>query len=247
MKKCIFILAIFFATQGQGEPSDLIKNLVQMRSEIEVMGKDVDMAQKEKQAQLDFWLQKRQELQNSIQKEELRSLQVQERERRLNRKMGAVSGDAGPVRAEFKQEIEAAKEWLKTSIPFAKEERTSRLQVIEERFNKGLDPLESLAADLWSFYETELKYGGQNEFRIMDVKSGEKTERAEIVRLGLFAMYVKPLNAAPVEYVQKDGEWLAQAVNPNSQSEVLRLIANFREKNRAGVYSIPMVTMRGEK
>ena len=104
---------------------------------------------------------------------------------------------------------------------------------------------EILGAELWAFYESEIKLGTQNEFRIIDFDFPQGREKVEAVRLGLYAMFIRQVDGEMKRIVKGENAWVTNALSRKQEQEVVRLMADLKQKRKSGVYFLPLSERSG--
>ncbi|MGE4131143.1 MAG: DUF3450 family protein [Bdellovibrionales bacterium] len=220
---------------------NMTARLVGMRAELDSESRAAENELKEKQAELDLWLQKKMELESSVQKETLRGLQLQQKTVLLSQKVKRESSENPKERVELKAALQKVMKYVEVSLPYRQSERMSSLKRIEERLESGLESSETLAADLWMFLESEIKMAGDNEFRITEIATPRGVESAEVVRLGNFTMFALTPTHQVYRAEHLESGWSMQEVTAKSdQDEIRRLIGNVKSKKKSGLYALPL-------
>lgn len=246
MKKVFLVLLIYGFSSAHADVSGLMKNLVGLRSDLEMLNREIESIQKEKQSELDLWNQKKLELEAALQKETLRQLQLTEKTDRLASRVKSQSKADPEAKRDLLRWIEQARTWVSTSLPFRRAHRLETVGALEEKVKLGLESLESISAELWAFYETELKMAADNEFRLLDIAEGnDAPKKYEVVRLGFFTMFQRDAEGSVHQYVLKNDEWVKRPVSEAQQPEINRLFGNMKAKKDSGLYSISLGDLKG--
>ena len=232
---------LWFAPSTQAnDTTQLMEKLVHLRGEIETLSRDLEAENKNWQAQLDLWQQKRLELEGHWQRETLRELQLKEKTNRLTVRVQSGEKKDPKSHALWRQWIADAKAWVNTSLPMQTAQRLQRLDNLNERAESGLEGIETLSAELWQFYESELKMAGEIEYKMTDGPSGKKAETA---RLGVYALVTLDSDDQ-LHLIKKQGsEWKTLPLTEaDSQTQARRLLQNVKGKRKAGLYDWPHLT-----
>lgn len=241
------ILIAFFMmnTLAFAETPKILNDLVSIRAEIEILSNELEASKKEKQAELDMWTQKRLEIESNLQKEKLRQVQIEEKKLRHFSFAKAHEKTKPQGKLQLRDAIREAKKWVEVSLPFSKEQRRARLESLESRLERGIESPETLGAELWAFYESEIKLGTKNEFRIIDFDFPRGREKVEAVRLGYYTMFIRQVDGEMKEVVKGDRGWVTNALSKRQKQEVVRLMEDLKQKRRSGVYSLPLSERSG--
>lgn len=233
----LFILPLTISTVvNASDVSSLMKQLVELRSELETLSLEVDQTAKEHQAQIELWVQKKTELQSALQKEQLRRLQISEKTKALTSRLRAEEQKSPKDQNRLVQWIQSAESWVQSSLPYRRDSRLRTLSELKRRAERGLESQESLAAELWQFYESEIKMSGDNEFRIVDLETSSGSQKAEVARLGLYSMYAVFPDGQVKEAALKDQTWSMRDLQGENKENALRLIQNLKAKKESGLY-----------
>jgi hypothetical protein len=214
----------------------MMNQLVSLRSDLETSNRELEADLKQKQAELDLWTQKKLELEGQVQKESLRKMQIDEKISRLESRVkreGKMNPKALPT---FNQWLAKAHDWVQSSLPFRTEQRLAALDALKERAARGHESLESLTSELWLFLESEMKMASDNEFRLTEVGGG----KAEVARLGFFALFAKTPDGKVQKAQLHDGKWAMSTLSGSDQDNALRLINNMKSKKDSGLYQLPL-------
>lgn len=246
MKNILLILCMAGFSLAHADVPDLMKNLVGLRSDLEMLNREIESVQKEKQSELDLWNQKKLELEAALQKETLRQLQLSEKTDRLASRVKSQSKADPEAKRDLLKWIEQARAWVSTSLPFRRAHRLETLGSLEEKVENGLESLESISAELWTFYDSELKMAADNEFRLLDIAEGvEAPKKYEVVRLGFFTMFQRDAEGSVHQYVLKNDEWIKRPASEAQRPEINRLFGNMKAKKDSGLYSISLGDSKG--
>lgn len=242
MKTIILLsITVFFGTAHADSWEGLVQKLTQTRSELETLSKESDSIQREKQAELDQWTQRKTEMEAQVQREKLRKLQIGEKLKRLESRL-KVSGKTDPqAQKKLMGWIDQFEKSVKASIPFNHDTRLATLERLHERVERNHEAMEFVLSDFWSFVEAELKLAQTNEYRIVDVDFAGKKKKCEVARLGLTALFVVTPDGKTLKAQKTVDGWNWRDIESSTeQNSVLSLVQNLKNKNEAGVYQLPM-------
>lgn len=243
MKQITLTLSILMtiATAQAAGWESLIQNLTQSRAELEGLSKDMDSLQKEKQADLDQWSQRRTDLDGQVQREKLRELQLAEKIKRVDSRVRSQAKSDPNAQKKVLGWIGDAEAWVNKSLPFQQEQRLSVLKGLKDRASSGHESMEFVLADLWMFMESEMKLSQSSEFTIMDITLEGKTKKAEIARLGLRSLFAVTPDGKILQMKKKNSGWTWVPVeNNDEESSIQLLVKNLKTKNFSGYYLLPV-------
>lgn len=234
MRTILPLLILFSAHNANGaDVPSLMKKIVDLRAELESMSRETDSIYKEKQGELDLWTSKRTELQANLQKETLRQLHLTEKNTRLAERV-KLSDKADPKgKTLLLSWLEEARLWVHHSLPFRQTQRLETLAELKGRTERGLESLEALSAELWQFYETEMKLAADNEYRLLD--------GMEVARVGFFALYTRDALGTIKKAKRTNGTtWDLMAIDDATErASTEKLIDNLKAKKDSGLYTLP--------
>jgi predicted RNase H-like nuclease (RuvC/YqgF family) len=236
VKHLTFALLLTTPSAFAADVPALMNQLVGLRAELETANRELETDLKQKQSELDLWTQKKLELEGQVQKESMRKMQLDEKIARLEARVRREGKQNPQALPQFNKWLEQAQSWVESSLPFRHEQRLATLHTLKERAARGLESLEGLTSELWLFLETEMKMAGDNEFRITDAPGG----KAEVARLGFFAMITKTSDDKLQRAVFRDGKWTMDTLSGSDRESAVRLISNMKSKKDSGLYQLPL-------
>ncbi len=214
----------------------LMNKLVALRADLETANREMESELKILQADLELWTTKRLELEGQMQKESLRKLQLDEKVQRLANRVKIESKVNPQAKVELKRWLTEAEAWVESSLPFRKSARLEVIQNLRERADRGLESPEILSAELWQFYESDMKLASDNEYRITDFADIGK---AEVARLGLYTLFAKSADGAVRQAVFENGQWAMRDLSDDNKANAERLLNNMKGKRDSGLYNLP--------
>jgi hypothetical protein len=242
MKIFLALLISLSVSVGRADSWEgLVQRLTQTRADLETLSKESDSLQREKQADLDQWTQRKTEMEAQVQREKLRQMQIAEKLKRLESRV-RVSGKSDPqAQKKLLGWISTFEKSVAQTIPFNLDNRLETLSRLKVRVNRDHEAMEFLLADFWSFVETELKLAQTNEYRIVDVEIAGKKRKCEVARLGLVALFVVTPEGKTLKAAHGATGWTWQDINSSSeQNSIISLVNNLKNKNDSGLYQLPM-------
>jgi len=219
----------------------LIQNLTQSRVELEALSKEMDSLQREKQADLDQWSQRRTDLEAQVQREKLRELQLSEKMKRADSRVKSQAKSDPQAQKKILAWISGSEAWVNSSIPFQRDQRLNSLKNLKERATAGHESLEFVLADLWSFMEAEMKLSQTSEFTIQDISLEGKTQKAEIARIGMRSLFAVTPDGKILQMKKQSTNWSWVPVDSSEEGTSIQLLVkNLKAKNFSGYYFLPV-------
>lgn len=241
MKNPVWLCVPLLLVSSLSLADSRLSQIVSMRAELETESKDVDAEVRELQGEHDLWLQKKLELEGALQKEQLRKAQLRAKMELVQQGIIKQDKQSPELKRDLKVALEDVEVWLKSSLPYRRKPRLEALAKIRQSLNEDKKSAESLAGDLWSLLDNELKMSGENEYRITEIETDRGLEKGEMVRLGSMALFAKMPGTRYLQAQRKGGGWvMAQIESDQTRSEIDRLIDNLKNKRKAGLYDLPV-------
>lgn len=231
------IILIFLLSTFAFAAEDLSSKILSLRSEVEEAGNAIDESRRQRMANLDVLLQRKNEVELSLRKERLKTLQLQEKRKHLSSLTQSVAK---------KSELDSLVVWAKdlkatvnNGIPFRKEERLEAIDAVAKRIEAGRESPVSLATELWTLTEKELKMAGGNEYRLMKMKLANKEVDAEVARIGTIQTLFRS-SSGELGYAKRSGSnWEWTVASSDQQKAIDRLMNQFRDKSYSGWFELP--------
>ncbi len=243
MFKMMWILCIFVFSFSvyAADWESFVSKLTQTRTEVETLSQEIDSLQREKQADLEQWTQRKTDLESQMQKEQLRSLQLTEKLKRLESRVKIQAKTDPAAQKRLLTWIERFEAWVPATIPFLHEARQLQLKNLKIRAQKAQEPIEFIFADFWAFVESEMKMAQSNEYKIVDIAFNGQTRKCEVARLGLQSLFVVTPDKNILKAVKEGTAWKWKDIDASEdQDSVLSLVKNLKNKNGAGYYQLPI-------
>lgn len=233
---------LFIAINAQASTwENFVEKLTQARADVETLSQEIDSIQKEKQSDLEQWTQRKTELEGQIQKEQLRSLQISEKLKRLESRVKLQSKADPQAQKKLLAWIERFETWVPGTIPFLHESRQESLKNLKIRAQKSQEPIEFVMSDFWLFVESEIKLAQSNEYKIVDIQFAGQKKKCEVARLGLQSLFVVTPDKKILKASKEAGVWKWKDIeSSDDQSAVLLLVKNLKNKNGSGYYHLPI-------
>jgi len=237
-----FIASVLLTVGAQADSWDsLISRLTQTRVELESLSKEADSVQREKQADLDQWSQRKIEADAQVQRERLRKMQLTEKLKRLEGRVRAGTKPDPQAQKKLSTWLAQYESWVPTTIPFHHDARLNTLRRLKERVEKNHEPMEFVMSDFWAFVESEMKLAQTNEYQVVDVTLAGQSKKCEVARLGLMSLFVVTPDGKVLKAYRELEQWKWKDVDTASeQDSVINLVRNLKNKNDSGIYELPM-------
>jgi outer membrane murein-binding lipoprotein Lpp len=226
----------------------LAEQLTTLRAEVEELAEELENQKIDTRGKLSSISSQRSDLEMQVQREELRVKQL--RQARQKRMEEVQVGD--DARAQLTPTVLASianvRESVSRGLPFKVEDRVAELNKLEAQIQDQIISPEQGASRLWQFVEDELRLTRENGmYRQMIILEGEEV-LADVVRLGMVALYFKT-NDARYGYVERAGSgWAYVAVTDEEGTEQLELLFDtFKVNIRVGYFELQNGLIRQSK
>ncbi|MBY0385584.1 DUF3450 domain-containing protein [bacterium] len=239
--KFLFTILLITINAKASTWENFVEKLTQTRLDVETLSQEIDSLQKEKQNDLEQWSQRKTELEGQIQKEQLRSLQIGEKLKRLESRVKLQSKTDPQAQRKLLAWIERFETWVPSTIPFLHESRQESLKNLKIRAQKSQEPIEFVMADFWLFVESEMKLAQSNEYKIVDIQFAGQKKKCEVARLGLQSLFVVTPDKKILKASKEAGLWKWKDIDSSDDKDaVLLLVQNLKNKNGSGYYHLPI-------
>ncbi len=242
---CFFLLFSFslstMASASAATWEAFVGKLMQTRTEVETLSQEIDSLQREKQAYLEQWTQRKTDLESQVQKEQLRTLQLAEKTKRLESRVKIQAKTDPLAQKKLLSWIERFEVLVASTIPFLQDTRQVQIKNLKIRVQKAQEPLEFIFSDFWSFVENEMKLAQSNEYKVVDITLNGQLRKCEVARLGLQSLFVVTPDKKVLKAFKEAGVWKWKDVESSAdQISVLSLVQNLKNKNGSGYYQLPI-------
>jgi hypothetical protein len=217
---------------------EMAKRLAELRAEVEEKGIQVEVARKRAIERTEPLRTRKSELEALIRKERLRSIQLEEKHAVLRTKLKKDFSNSGH------QDLDAWAKQLEfqisASMPFRRAERAAKISTLRKRIAEKRESPVTLAIELWTLTEAELRFGADNEFRIMKLPElGDKD--AEVARIGAMQLLYRIPGGREGYLVREKGSWhFRDATVSSEKKSISRVIEKFKNKSYSGWFEIPL-------
>jgi len=232
---------IIFGLLLSGSVFAQVDEVLALRQEVEALATQVESTQKENQAKLDVYLQRRQELEAQLLRERFRAQQFGEQRRRLADKLRALNLDPqGSLKAPawFTPLVQELRAELRSGLPLAEE--SDELAKLLGLMAQGKTTLETGLIQVWFQLEAALKKRQGAEYLMTVIERAGKSVPAELVRLGDLMAFVRTASGEYGLYRRTPQGWQWQDLKDTAeQTQVDKLLSQFKQNQKSGLYQLP--------
>lgn len=241
MKTLLAFLTLFVTSQAFANKNleELAGRLISLRADVEALNQELQSKKEDYQGQLKSMMIQKTELEASIQKEGLKSKQ-------LNGKLAEVTQLIEKTRGTSDKKkllLGAAKkleEHLQVSIPYKKTERIGSLKEISEKLESGVITEEKAMAQLWQFVEDELRLAKENTISQETISLDSREMLATVAKLGNIALFFQTQDGK-YGYLEKNGAsyQYKETLVTEQKNQIKILIDSMKKQIRVGQFEIP--------
>ncbi len=221
--------------------TELAARLATLRNEVEELARQLNDNTAESKASLQSLARQRSDLELEVQREEtrLKKLSSALAKRRVEVEAERAKGER--LTPLFEQTLVRVHAHVEGSLPFRRGERLDALRKLEEQHRAGLLTAPRALSRLWSFVEDEFRLTRENGLYQQTVRVDGQERLAEVVRLGMVALYYKAEDGAVGSAVREEQGWRYEPiVEPQQQQAVLELFSSFKKQIRVGYFELPL-------
>ena len=242
---CIHFLALTTWTAlasgaAAQDGAKLAGELSALRAEVETMSAQLGELKAEQQDQLRTFARQKGELVLELDREKMRlqklRMAVASRQDEVDAEKARFQ-DVVPV---FQDTVDALRTYIETSLPFRSDERLAELDKLVSSQHAGLLSPPKALVRLWGMVEDEFRMTHENGLFQQTVKVNGQESLADVVRLGMVALYFKTSDGQ-VGFAQRDGAgWTYRVVDkPKDVEQVSNLFDSFKKQVRVGLFELP--------
>jgi hypothetical protein len=214
--------------------------LAKLRREVETASHDLLLRKEDLRNQLKAIEAQKLEIEVQIRREELRLAQLHgEAESRRTELMAHQTGGSTLTPA-LLEAIAHIRGLVAAGLPFHQVDRLAELDTLREQLERGLVTPEAGVARLWAFTEDELRLARENglDRQVVPLESGEVL--ADVVRIGMVALYFRTDGDVVGSAVREDSGWRWVVFDSREdQLGVLELMEKMKHGVRTGSFTLP--------
>jgi hypothetical protein len=235
------LTATLFHTPALAEEiSGLAKRLADLRGEVETLSDQLSGRKSDIQEELRSYARQKSELELEVQREDTRVQKLRqavEQKRKENETLQNATQSLAPA---FDQQLAAVRTYVSGGLPFRVKERLAELDKIEEQYKSGLLAPTRALNRLWGFVEDELRMTRESGLFSQPVAVDGKEQLADVVRVGMVAMYFRTPSEQFGVSRRENGSWSFQTVDADDDRKRIRnLFETFKKQIRVGYFELP--------
>lgn len=230
---CLAIGLIVSAANAEGSSEE---NLVRLRGEIEELHRQVELKRSEHKSRQDMLVGRLTELEGQIEKEKLKTLQLQERLSVMS-KQTKDNSETKLVRTQLLEQIEITKTHMNKLIPFKFAERQQNLESIASGLKDEELRLVAGVSSYVDFLDKEIRLAQSNEYFLAPIALDGKEVESEVARIGLMQMLFKSTDSR--HGYLRSGKFIATE-DASQVRAIIRLLKQFKQKSFSGWFEIPL-------
>ncbi len=240
--KWILIISLLFSALN-GEEKDVksfASELVRLRGEVESLSSEVESKKQDLRQKLKALSMQSAELEASIQKEEIRTKQL---EAALSKKRTLKKDDnfdEEKLKEIILKSIGDISESVKKTIPFKQKERIAELNTIKDAVAaNAMNPFVALAK-LWSFAEDEIRITKENGLFRETLQIEQKEILVDVAKIGTVMMFFKTTDNRVGSALKTSSGYSFVIEKDKEKTEKIALLFDALKKQiRSGFFEIP--------
>lgn len=218
---------------------DQAETLATLRSEVETLSLELETAKEDTRARLQSLDAQKTDLgvQQGRAAFQFTALQKEKADKEA---IAALSTSDPEYRSVLNQAANRLRARIETGLPFRTDQRLEALDELSAKIESGQLSSEQSMARLWAFAEDELRLARENAQDRQVISVGNQEVLADVIRLGLVALYFKTPDETVGRAVKEGDHWIwLPFENSTEESQVLALFDGFERGLRTGHYTLP--------
>jgi hypothetical protein len=173
------------------DPSELAKNLIKLRGEVETLNSELELVREEQRTGLLALNQQKAELEAQLQRQELATREARERLAKHSADTASAGVAADTLKPVLLAAIESLRAYLVAGLPFKTDERLTALNEIKLQIDTGALPPHRAANRLWAFIEDEFRITRETGLYKQTVAIGNEKVLADVAKVGSVMLFYK--------------------------------------------------------
>ena len=231
----------FPASAAQSSSIDkLTVELVRLRNEVEALNEEIESSKETQRSELKALSIQKSELEADIQRQRLGNRQVKDKISIIKKQLAGAGLEKDGRKEELLKSIQNIENYISSTMPFKQKKRLSELEKIKSGISSETMTLELGFNRLWNFVEDEFRLSKENGIFRQKILVDGSEYLAQVVRLGMIAMFYKIDGQALGSAVNENGTWAFKPFeNRAHKKQVEQLFASFKKQVRTGEFRIP--------
>ncbi|MBN2531087.1 MAG: DUF3450 family protein [Deltaproteobacteria bacterium] len=237
--------AIVFVLGAQDEvcassTMKMAERLATLRKEVDGLSGELEERKEEVKGRIRSYATQKAELEAEIQRAKMRLAQLRESHSKRVEQLSEEDTQIAVLTPAVLESIGILKNKVASGIPFKRDERIAQLdRLIRQIDDKLLHPVNAFAR-LWDQTEDEFRLARESGMYKQVISLDGKEVLADVVRIGMVAMYVQTKDGKVGKSVHRNGEWHFETIrNTEQRRQVLVLFDSFKKQIRTGLFVLP--------
>ncbi len=246
MKALLLVPALMMATARAQDLGPRVREVMELRQQVERLAAEAEALQKEEQGILDVSLQRLQELEGQRLREKYRADQIAGQRALVlkklgERKLGVEASTGRQTPAWYGEYMDRLERELARSLPLENLPSASAPTKIRQDLDNGRISFENALVQTWFAVEAALKRRTSADFVITRFQVDGKTRQAEIARLGDLMAFARTAEGEYGLLARDKGDaWgFTPFTGGPEQKQVEQLLAQFKKNQKTGLYRLP--------
>ncbi|MFW5967574.1 MAG: DUF3450 family protein [Persicimonas sp.] len=234
---------LFVALPASAQADDggeLGERLAELRAEVDKLSDEVEEKKDDLDAQMRSTRDQKADLEARIKREETRQRQLRESLDEAEERVDEQTAGKEELIPAVEAAIEQTRKPVESGLPFKRSERLGALDDLEEQLDEGVLSPQKATSRLWQFVEDELRLARESGMHRQRVEVGDEEVLADVVRIGMVALYYRTSDGRVGAARHRDGEWRWESFDDETKREQIDALFESFEKNvRVGFFTIP--------
>lgn len=219
---------------------NLVQNIIELRGDVDGLDARLQKLQSEHEARMSSLAQREGELAARSERQQLNIKQLDRKLANLQQQTKRAGVAAKQLTPVLKQAIARMREYVKTSLPFKREERLAVLDEIQTQLDTDALRPPRLAYRLWSFYSDELRLTGDSALYRQPIVIAGDERLVDVARLGMMSLYFRDDGGRFGFAARTGNDWMYRYLSASTPSdEVAALFGALRKQLDTGFYQLP--------
>lgn len=228
------------AIAQEDDGSELGERLAKLRSDVDRLSDEVEDKKDEIDSQMRSTRNQKVDLEARAEREERRNRQLNESLAEAEERVAKQTEGKEELIPAVEAAIEQVREPVEAGLPFKRDERLGELDDLREQLDDGVLSPQKATARLWQFVEDELRLARESGLHRQSVEVDGEEVLADVVRIGMVALYYQTNNGDVGAARHRDGQWRWERFEGEGERErIAKLFESFEKNVRVGFFTLP--------
>lgn len=235
----ILLFAIITTTLF-GSSEDLVKKLMQLRSEVELLNTDIENERDDYKSTIKSLAMQKSDLEAQITRKETQLKEIRQAVQKLREEIEKHSSQNVDLKPTILDALAKLRTHIENSIPFKLKDRLKDLETIESQLTGDLITPQKALSKLWSSYEDAIRLTKENGLFKEVITLGDSSVLADIAKIGMVMIYFKTPDERVGKLEKRGDDWIySESTDENSKIQILTLFDALQKQIRTGYFTLP--------